>query len=408
LGASAILEGSVRRSTNRIRVTAQLIGAADGCHLWGERYDRELTEVFTIQEEISGSIIDALQIRLAGKRPLVKPQTTNPEAYQLWLMGRFHTQRQTPNQILRSRSCFEQAVAIDPRFPQAHVGIAESWWECASFGLERPKEAVAIGRYAISRALELDPSSGDALSMLGIYSGVHDFDWPAAERCFKRALELDPASPDIHRRYAAYPLEPTNRLAEACAELETALDLDPLSPVVLAYLGQCIMFERRFDEAEERLREAVEIDPSYWMTHFLLAGASAFQGQFEKSLATAEAALRSIGFNPIVLGAAGSMYGILGQRARAEECLARLQATGEIRYVSPLSIAWVHLGLQNVENCLDWLEKAVNEREPQIIHFAVKPMYDAFRAHPRFQALLRKMRLGSETVQLAQAAGESR
>jgi len=395
LGASTILEGSVRRSQNRIRVAAQLINTADGCHLWGERYDRELTEIFTIQEEISQAIINALPIRLAGRIPPLKPQTKNPEAYQLWLMGRYHTQRQTPNQILRSRSCFEQAVALDPRFSQAHVGIAESWWECASFGLESPKEAVAIGRHAVSRAIELDPSSGDAVSMLGIYSGGHDFDWAACEHYFKRALELDPASPDIHRRYAAYLLEPTNRLAEARAELETALDLDPLSPVVLAYLGQCLMFERRFDEATERLHEAAEIEPGYWMSQFLLAGAAAFQGQFEESLGIAEAALRAIGLNPIVLGAAGAMYGLLGQRARAEECLERLQAAGEIRYVSPLAIAWIYLGLQSVENCLDWLEKAVDEREPQIIHFPIKPMYDGFRNHPRFQALLARMRLTS-------------
>jgi len=201
------------------------------------------------------------------------------------------------------------------------VGIAESWWECASFGLESPKEAAAIGRYAVSRALELDPLFGDGVSMLGIYSGVHDFDWAASERYFKQALELDPASPDIHRRHAAYLLEPTNRLAEAHAELETALDLDPLSPVVLAYLGQCLMFERQSDEAVERLHESAEIDPGYWMAQFLLAGAAAFQGQFEKSLAIAEAALRATGLNPIVLGAAGSMYGLLGQRARAQECL---------------------------------------------------------------------------------------
>jgi serine/threonine-protein kinase len=393
LGASAILEGSVRRSGNRIRVTAQLINAIDGCHIWGERYDREFTEVFAIQEDVSRSVIDALQIRLAGSLAPVRLRTSNPESYQLWLKGRYHTQRQTPNQMLRSRSCFEQAVALDPDFPQAHLGIAQSWWECAVLGLESPREAVAIGRHALSQALALDPSSGDAASMLGVYSSVHDFDWAASERHFQRALELDPGSPEIRRRYAAYLLEPTNRLSEARAQLEAALDLDPLSPVVLAYLGHCIMLEGQLDQAVERLQEAAEIDPGYWMVQFMLAGAYMFQGQLQKALAIAESAERALGSNPMVLGFAGAMCGFLGQRGRAEEFLKRLQAAGEIRYVSPLSIAWIHLGLGDVETALDWLETAFDARDPQIIHFLVKPLYDPLRAHPRFQALLERMRL---------------
>ncbi|HUI54142.1 MAG TPA: tetratricopeptide repeat protein [Bryobacteraceae bacterium] len=394
LGANAILEGSVRRSGNRIRVTAQLVSAADGCHLWGECFERELTEVFTIQEGVSRAVIQALRLQLGASGPLAKLGTANPEAYQLWLKGRYHTQRQTLNQMLRSRSYFEQAAALDPDFPQAHVGIAQSWWECAVFGLESPREAVAIGRYAVSRALELDPSLGDAVSMLGIYGGVHDFDWAASERHFQRALQLDPGSPDIRRRYAAYLLEPMNRLSEARAQHEAALELDPLSPVVLTYLGHCNLLEQRFDQALERLSEAVEIDPAYSMAQAVLFGVYVFQGQLEKAAALGEAILREFGSNPIALGATGGMYGFLGQSARAEECLHRLETAGEIRYVSPLSIAWVHLGLGDFESGLDWLERALEERDPQIIHFLVKPpLYGPLRDHPRFQALVERMRL---------------
>ncbi len=393
LGASAVLEGSVRRSGNRIRIAAQLINSMDGCHTWGECYDREFTEVFAIQEEISRAVIDALQVRLAGGPVRARLRTSNPEAHRLWLKGRYHTQRQTPNQLLSSRSYFEQAVALDPDFSPAYVGIAQSWWECAILGLESPREAVAIGRHAISRALELDPSSGDAVSMEGIYSGVHDFDWAAAERHFLRALELEPESPDIRRRYAASVLEPLGRLSEARAQLEVALDLDPLSPAVLAYLGHCVMLERHYDEAVERLEEAAEIDPGYWMGQFILAGAYGFQGQLPKALAIAEAAERALGPNPIVLGFAAVVHGMLGQRARAVEFLRRLEAAGQLRYVSPLSIAWAHLGLGDVDACLDWLERAVEERDPQIIHFVVKSLYDPLRSHPRFQALVSRMHL---------------
>jgi TolB-like protein len=284
LGATAILEGSVRRSGNRIRVAAQLINAADGCHIWAERYDRELTELFAIQEEVSQSVMNALQAHLAGKAAPAPIRTANPEAYQLWLRGRYHTQRQTPNELLRSRRYFERAVALDPHFPQALAGIAESWWECAVFGLKSPREAVAIGRYAVTRRLELDPALANAVSMLGVYSAVHDFDWTASERHFQRALELNPASPDIRRQYAAFLLEPMNRLSEARAQHEAALDLDPLSPVVLAFLGHCMMFQGQFDMAVDRLQEAVEIDPDYWMAQLILAAAYVFQGQYEKAL----------------------------------------------------------------------------------------------------------------------------
>jgi TolB-like protein len=182
LGATVVLEGSVRRPGSRIRITAQLINTVDGCHLWGECYDRELTELFTIQENVSESVVSSLQIRLRGRELTVPIRAVNPGACRLWLEGRHHTQRQTPNQMLRSRKCFEQAVALDPGFAQALVGIAESWWECALLGLESPREAVAVGHDAVNRALDLDPGCADAISMLGVYSGVHDFDWAGSER----------------------------------------------------------------------------------------------------------------------------------------------------------------------------------------------------------------------------------
>ncbi|HEV2381600.1 MAG TPA: tetratricopeptide repeat protein [Terriglobia bacterium] len=393
LGATAVLEGSVRRSGNRIRFTAQLINAVDGCHIWGERYDQELTELFTIQENVSESVISSLQIHLREKELAIPIRTANPEAYQLWLEGRHHTQRQTPNHLLRSRRCFEQAVALDPGFAQALVGIAESWWECAVFGLESPREAVAVGHDAVTRALDLDPCCADAIAMLGVYSGVHDFDWAGSERHFQRALQLNPASPDIRRRYAAFLLEPMGRLNESRTQHEAALDLDPLSPVVLAFLGHCMVLERRYDEAVEQLQETVERDPEYWMAQLMLAGAYAFQGQYDKALPIIQSAERALGSNPMVLGPAGLMYGRLGNLSEAENCRRALQAAGEMRYVSPLCLAWVDLGLGDIASALDWMEKAVEERDPQIIHFSVKPLYDSLHAHPRFQELLGRMHL---------------
>ena len=396
LGATVILEGSVRWSGNRVRVIAQLIHAGDGCHLWCDSYDRELTELFTIQEEISRAIVEALRVRLILEAVPSRRTTQNPEAYQLWLRGRHACLRQDPGEMLRARICFEQAAALDGHFAQAQVGIAESWWECALFGIERPREAVAIGRGAVARALELDETSGEAHAMLGIYSGVHDFDWASAERHFQRARQINSTSPDIRRKYAAYLLEPACRFAEARAEFEAALELDPLSPVVLTYLGQCYLLERRYPEAVECLQEAAEIDPTYWVAQFVLFGAWMFQGRFDKSVEILQKAVKQLGANPFILGAAGAVYGFLGQRDKAEEFLHLIEQMGETRYVSPLAIAWAYMGLRDTERCLDWFEKAVEERDPQIIHFPMKPMYDEFRSHPRWKALVRTMGLAPQ------------
>ena len=393
LNAGAILEGSVRRSGSRIRVTAQLINAADGYHLWSQAYDREMAEIFGIQEDVSRAIVEALRIRLVGAVRPAHRRAADPEAYRLWLKGRYHCIRHTPDELLRSRAFFTQSAALDPSFPPAWLGIAESWWQCAAFGLESPREAVSIGRLAVARTLELDESSGEAHAMLGIYSGLHDFDWAAAEREFNLAVDLGPTSPEVHLKRAAYLLEPTARVAEAEAELETALELDPLSPVVLTYLGQCLMFERRYEEAIERLEEAAEIDPGFWLPRFVLFGTYAFMGNLERSFAIGQHAVGALGPNPMVLGAVGGVYGMCGRREEAEKLLGEIHRLGETRYVSPLSIAWVYLGLGDAEHCLEWLEKAVEAREPQIMHLAAKPLYDGFRADPRFQALIARMGL---------------
>jgi serine/threonine-protein kinase len=391
LKAGAVLEGSFRRSGSRIRVTAQLVDTSDGYHLWGERFDRELSDVFAIQDDITRAVVDALRVRLAHPVPPLRPPTGNPDAYHLWLKGRYHTLRQTPNEIFHSRDLFGKAIALDPDFARAHLGLAESWWEGAVLGLDRPREAVAIGRKSVLKALEIDDSLGEAHAMLGVYLGVHDFDWEDAEGAFRRGLDLSPASPQVRTRYAAWLLEPKLRLDEARAELESALEFDPLSPVIHACLGHELIFRRDFQLASRELQLAIELDPCYWMAHLMLAGSFAFQGRFDESLAICEKVREAIGSNPMLIGSAALLRAIMGDRQGAEEIRRRLiESDG---YVYKLALAWVHMGLGETEPCLDWLEKAVEEREPLIVELQPKPLYDAFRLHPRFQALLSTMHL---------------
>ena len=375
----------------RLRVTAQLVDTSEGYHIWSERFDRDLTDVFAVQDDITRAIVDALRVRLTHAVPPARPHTANSEAYHLWLKGRYHTLRQTPNEILRSRELFEQAIALDPAFARAHLGLAESWWEGAVLGLDRPREAVAIGRRALLKALEIDDSLGEAHAMLGVYLGVHDFDWEAAERAFRRGLELSPSSPQVRTRYATWLLEPNLRLDEASAELESALEFDPLSPVIHASLGHELIFRRDFQRASKELQLAIELDPFYWLAYLMLAGSYHFQGRSDEGLAVAEKALEATGPTPLFMGVAAAFRAMLGDRQRAEEIRRRL--IGSNGYVCNLSLAWIHLGLGEHERCLDWLEKAVEEREPLIVELHPRPLYDAVRPHPRFQALLSTMRL---------------
>ena len=389
LNVRAILEGSVRRSGSRIRVTAQLVDTAEGCHLWSERFDRQLMDVFAVQDEIAGAIVDALRVTLVHPVSRAAPPTANADAYHLWLKARYHTLRQTPTEILRSRELFERAIAIDPGFARAHLGLAESWWEGACFGIDRPRDAVAIGRQSVLKGLEIDGTLGEAHSMLGIYLGVHDFDWEAAERAFRRALELSPGSSEVRTRYAAWLLEPTLCLDEARHQLDLAVKYDPLSAFVHGCLGHHLIFRREFHLAAEELTLAVDLEPGYWTAQTYLAASYGFQGRFDKTGAILEKLLESAPDSPLVVGCCAGCRALLGDHEGYRQLHDRLIETAG--YLPPLVLAWIHLFLGETEPCLDWLEKAVEARDPLIVEFQPKPVYDGLRCHPRFQALLRTM-----------------
>ena len=392
LNARAVLEGTYRRSGSRIRVTAQLVETSEGYHLWSERFDLQTGDLFTVQDEIARAVVDALRVRLVRAGAPAGSRTTSPEAYRLWLKARHHSLRHTPDEILQSRELLARTIAVDPGFARAHLGLAESYWEGAFFGIDRPCDAVAVGRPAVQKALEIDPTLGEAHAMLGIYRGLHDFDWEDAERSFQRALELAPSSSEVRTRYAAWRLEPDLRLEEARAQLNIAVELDPLSAIVHGCLGHHLIFRREFQQAAEELQLAVELEPAYWWAHVYLAASHAFQGSFDKAEGIMQKLLSVTGGCPLVIGSYAFGYGAIGDRQRAEQLRNQL-LTSTSGYVPPLALAWSHLGLGEAESCLDWLEKAVEERDPQIVEFQPKPIYDGLRGHPRFKALLSAMHL---------------
>src|SRR5512139_64538 len=275
LNVEHILEGSVRRAGNRLRVTAQLVKASDGYHLWSQRFDREMTDVFAIQDEISQAIVEKLRVRLTGARPLVKRYTENLAAYNLCLKARYHLLKMTQEEREAGRRYCEQAIALDPNYALAHVMLAESYFWSAFWGSMDPREAFSRAKSAALEALRLDDTIADAHSALGTVLGSGEFDWHGAEREFNRALELNPSSAAIRYSYAwcyaMWFLYPLGRVEQALTEMRRALELDPLDPFYNSLVGYLLHSSGQFEPAVAQLQHAVDLDPTFFFAHWFLS-----------------------------------------------------------------------------------------------------------------------------------------
>jgi non-specific serine/threonine protein kinase len=394
LNVENILEGSVRKAGNRIRVTAQLVKASDGYHLWSQRYDREMTDVFAIQDEISQAIVEKLRVQLAGDRPLVKLHTENVEAYQLYLRGRHCVFRATSESLAKGKEYLEQAIALDPNYALAYAGMAEFYSVSTIWGFLNPKEAHPKSKAAAMEALSRDDTLAEAHTQLGMARGMGDFDWAGAEREFRRALELNPASPTVRYYYGLWLLTPMGRLEEALSQLRRAVELDPLSATYNTNLAYLYYAMGQYDLAIAQYHRAMDLDPGWHFPHWLLAIAHAHMGRFEEAIAAAQKACELWGRNAATLGILGFAYGLAGRRSEARALLEELMAQGRTTYVSPYAMAAVYRGLGELDQALEWLEKGVEERDQMVVHgLKSEPRYIPFHGHPRYQALLRKMNL---------------
>jgi len=398
LNVEHILEGSVRRAGNRLRVTAQLVKASDGYHLWSQRFDREMTDVFAIQDEISQAIVEKLRLRLAGDRPLVKRYTENLAAYDLCLKARYHLLKMTPEGREAGRRYCEQAIALDPKYALAHVMLAESYFWSAFWGSTDPREAFSRAKSAALEALRLDDTIADAHSALGTVLGSGEFDWPGAEREFRRALELSPSSAvvryDYAWCYAMWFLLPLGRVEQATSEMRRALELDPLDPFYNSLMGCLLQYMRQFEPAVVQLQHAIDLDPTFSFSYWFLSITYAQIGQFDEAIAAAEKANQFSGGNALTLGTLGSLYGRAGRTVEARQFLEELMARRRSGYVPASAIAWAHIGLGELDKGLEWIGRSIEQRDPTLVT-ALKsaPTYDRLRSHPAYQALLRKMNL---------------
>lgn len=394
LQVEAVLVGSVRRSANRLRVMAQLIDAASGVYVWSETYDRGLEDAADIQQEISRAIVAKLKIRLAGAdwqhRSVVR---YCPDAYQLYLRGRGQWSHRTEQGLRDALLSFQQAVALDAEFALAHAGVADAYTLLAEYGLADASVVMPQARAAALRALDIDPSLGEAHCSLALLFGTHEWKWAEAEAHYRRALDLNPGYAPAHHWFACDFLTILGRLDEAMREIEIAQALDPLSPIIAEGKAFVLVLQRRHDEAIAHLREILRAEPSFYKGHTGIGRALIQLGRYDEAIVNLERGAAIAGDVAKILGALGQAYGLAGQQSRAREILRQLESLQTRRHVPATSFALIHLGLDDRQRALDYLEAGFDRRESNVALLAVHPAYDALRGEPRFEKLVARLGL---------------
>jgi TolB-like protein len=392
LNVTTILEGSVRKSGNRLRITAQLINVADGYHIWSERYDRELQDIFEVQDEISKTIANRLKVTLRAEKqePLVKAGTTNLEAYQLYLKGRFHMNKRTPDGYVEAVEYFQQAVDKDPVYAMAYTGLAEAYTQMAFMNVFPPKEMMPKAKAAAVKALELDNSLADPHVALGYASFGYDWDWVAAEKHFERAYALSPRGL-IYHIYVPLYLGSLGRFEEALALANRAVELDPASPSASHLLAVQYFMARKFDQAIQECRRTLDMAPDLFLLYAVLAQAYAGKGMYREAMAELDKAPAMCRNIPSVAGIRGYVYGLLGERSEALQIIEQFKAISKQRYMPGFYIALVYAGLGDNDQAFAWLEKSVEERFVRLAYLAREPLWDPIRSDPRFAGIVRRV-----------------
>jgi len=394
LGVSNVLEGSVRRAGNRLRVTAQLIHAADGTHLWSQRYDREMTDVFAIQDEISGAIADQLKVHLTGG----KRQTTNIEAYEAFLEGRHHWYNLSPEGVTKGLECYEKAIALDPGYAPAYAGVSEYYLSLAVLGMAAPADVIPKMEAAARRALELDATLADAHSMLANVSAFL-YRWDDAKRHYLRALELSSSSVHIRHPYIAWYLESHGFLEEALREADLGLGRDPLSPLLRRTKGRTLLLLRRYDEAAEWYQRALDVNPREMFAALGLALARARQNQFGQAIAIAEQVIQATGRWAWTLYALGSVHAMAGHTDEAHHLLDELRQLAQTRYVPASLVAMLHAQLGEEDSAFECASEALEQGDPLLILYWKNHLgFDSLRADPRYLMVLQKMNLAQNAL----------
>lgn len=394
LGVATLLEGSVRQAGDRLRIVARLVDAETDRQLWAATYDRQLTDLFAVQADVALHIAAALRAELTGdeQRRLRAERTHDLRAYALYLQGRQAFSEYSEAGILRSIACFEQAIAIDPGYALAWTGVARAYAECLTIQVASlpPARTIAAAREAAARALALDPTLGEAHGVLGLIRMVHDFDWAGAEDELRLALQLNPGNADAHD-HLGWLCWSTGRYDEAVELVRRARELDPLAH--RSDLSAALLRAGRLEEAAEAARQTIAYAPAYPRGHSALGWALLLQGDATAGIREIERAVELAPDDPAFLGQLGEAYGLAGRAADARAVLARLEGLATRRTVAAYTFAYVLTGLGEHDRAIDALERALAERSGAIFGVGGSFLFAPLRDHPRFNELLRTLRL---------------
>ena len=393
LGVMHILEGSVQKANDQVRVNVQLINALTDAHLWADTFDRKLTDIFAVETEIAKTIADTLQAKLTGseKNAISKKPTENPAAHELYLQGRYFWSKRSAANLRKSIDYFNQAIAQDPNYALAYAGLAQAWMVLPAYNGGAPVECKPHAEAAARKALSLDETLSDAVAVLASIKAEYDFDFPDARAEYERAIQLNPNDATARHWFSTDCLATTGDHVSELAEMQRAAELDPLSLVINTNLGNAYLHNNRLDEAIAQFRKAIEMDPNFYFAQWSYGQALMLQKKIPEAIAQFEKAA-SITDDPIPLAMLGLAYGVNGRKDDAQKILARLLESRAQRFTPAYSLALVCLGLGDQDQAINWLEESYREHDGNnIAAIRIDPSLAPLHGNPRFEALAEKI-----------------
>jgi len=401
LKVGAVLAGRLVKQGDRLIIKTELIDVSDGSQLWGAEYNNTLSDIFSVQEEISRKISEKLRVRLTGEdeEKLTKRYTHDADAYGLYLKGRYFWNKRDEPGLRNGIKYFQQAEEKDPSYALAYSGLADSYALLSDIGVVKPSDEMPKAKAAAQKAVDVDPTLGEAYTSRAFVKLAYDWDWLGAEADFKKALELNPKYPTAHQWYASYLIQ-MGKFEEAKKEIEEAHQLDPLSPIINSNLGQYAYYEHRYDDALENYNKTLEMVPDFWVAHHYRGLAYTMKGMYEQAIAEFRGSIESPGEGPLKEGSvekdpevAASLafaYGRAGKRKDAEAILERFKTLSGQRYVSPLYFAIAYAGLNDPNQAIAYLNKAYESRHPGLVLIRIDPLFDGLRTDQRFKQIVQR------------------
>ena len=393
LEVDTVVEGTVLRVGKRVRITAQLIDAAEESHLWAESYERDLRDVLTLQSEIAQSIAREIKIKLTPQEraQLAEAPPVDPDAYEAYLKGRYYWNKSSGEALSKGAECFRLAIEKDPQYAVAYAGLADCANRGGWFGFLAPKDGFGKGKELVGKALSITPHLCEAHASLGWALTHYDFDFVEAERAFLRSIELNARYATAHEWFGML-LGGLSRFDEATAEFAKAVRLDPLAPVIHIAWAWIYFHARRYEEALEQSDRTLELDPGFLPSCYLLGTVQMFRGHQELSIAAYKRGVEASSGAPSYLGGLGWAYANAGRKTEARSVLSQLCEMRKQRYVMATNMALIHAGLGEKEEALGYLEQGFEERAAWMVYLNTDPRYDTLRSEPRFRELLRRMK----------------